>query len=117
MLVVDDEPGVVRLLDTMLERGGYTVTTASDSRSALERVRRDPAGFDLVITDEGLPGLSGTQLAAAIHDLRDDLPVVLCSGDAPHTSHHQAPGVQATLAKPFDARQLLDLLTIVLERG
>jgi CheY-like chemotaxis protein len=80
VLLVDDEAFVLDMGAEMLTILGYTVTTTQDPRAALEDIRRDPHGVDLVITDLAMPVLKGDDLARAISEVRADLPIVLCTG-------------------------------------
>jgi nitrogen-specific signal transduction histidine kinase/CheY-like chemotaxis protein len=80
ILFVDDEDMIVRLAVNCLEREGHHVTAFTDSNEALDAFRKTPDAFDLVITDQTMPRLTGVELAAAIHELRPDLPIVLCTG-------------------------------------
>ncbi len=59
---------------------GYRVTAMTDSRKALSKLQKHPHAFDLVITDQTMPGLTGTELAKQAMAIRPDLPVVLCTG-------------------------------------
>ncbi len=80
ILFVDDEDMIVRLAVNCLEREGHHVTAFTDSNEALNAFRKTPDAFDLVITDQTMPRLTGVQLAEAIHELKPNLPVVLCTG-------------------------------------
>jgi CheY-like chemotaxis protein len=72
----------------------------------------EPSRFDLVLTDEIMPGLRGTELAAAMHQVRPDLPLVLMSGyDRPlRPDRLQAAGIREVLKKPLLSRALADCL-------
>ena len=63
ILVVDDERVIVRMLKTTLEKLGYRVTEKTSSLEALEEFRAAPQNFDLIITDQTMPDLSGTGLS------------------------------------------------------
>jgi signal transduction histidine kinase/CheY-like chemotaxis protein len=80
ILLVDDEVSVARVERTILEELGYDVVVESDAGQALERLRRAPDRFDLVVTDLSMPRMTGIRLAEKIRVLRPDLPVILCSG-------------------------------------
>lgn len=108
--VVDDEPSVRRVLRLMLERQGYEVTDFTSADEALDRLRRDPLGLDLLISDIVMPGRSGVELATAARALRLDLPILLISGDVGgHHSGRIPRGVQL-LQKPFSPATLVDRL-------
>ena len=80
ILFVDDEVPIVRMGQKILGRLGYTVVGATISTEALEAFRDAPAAFDLVITDQTMPGLTGEALIAEVRKLRADIPVILCTG-------------------------------------
>lgn len=108
LLVIDDEEPIAELLKGMLERYGYRVTCTSDSLAALATFKRRPELFDLVITDYAMPQLDGISLAQELLELRNDLPVLLCTGfhdQRPHAKALQA-GITDCLHKPVQAAQL-----------
>jgi signal transduction histidine kinase len=80
VLVVDDEEPLVRLATETLERLGYAPTAFTSSNAALAAFRADPQHFDAVLTDERMPGLSGSALIRAMRGIREAIPVVLMSG-------------------------------------
>ncbi|HEY9107005.1 MAG TPA: ATP-binding protein [Roseateles sp.] len=108
VLVVDDEPALVELAEELLAELGYEPRGTVSSAEALQALRDNPAGFDLLLTDEVMPGMNGTALARAAHELRPDLPVLLCSGYGGEQFEARAAeaGVRAVLAKPLTARAL-----------
>lgn len=79
---------------------------------ALARMREDPHRFDLLFTDQTMPGMTGDALARAVLLLRPDLPIVLCSGYSEHYQMEEATrdGIRAFLAKPIDRNALRTLL-------
>ena len=88
ILCVDDEPTALAVRSRVLSRAGYVVLTASDGAAALELFKCIRA--DLIIMDHGLPGLSGTQVAAEMKRLKPAVPIVLLSGllEAPLGNEH-----------------------------
>ncbi|MFH1057043.1 MAG: PAS domain S-box protein [Pseudomonadota bacterium] len=80
VLVVDDEPALRRTAALGLGRLGYRVTTLPNALEALQAVQDDPDGFDLVVSDQTMPGMTGLDLARRLHELRPDLPVILTTG-------------------------------------
>ena len=104
ILFVDDEDTLSNMGKQLLERQGYQVTTLTDSSKALELIRSDPTAFDLVITDQTMPGLSGLELAREIVTIRPDLPIILCSGYSvvkPEPLHPNT-AVREFLLKPLE---------------
>ena len=108
VLVVDDEESIVRVMRSSLSNLGYFVTACTESRSALETFMKSPELFDLVITDQAMPGLTGNQLAREISSVRRNLPIIICSGNNvgnnPAEARHN--GVSMFLHKPVERREL-----------
>lgn len=80
VLFVDDEPMLVELVRQDLQEFGYSVEARTSSVEALEAFRSDPSKFDVVITDQTMPNLTGIELSRQLLQLRPDVPVVLCTG-------------------------------------
>jgi PAS domain S-box-containing protein len=80
ILIVDDEESIAQLYTHQLESLGYRVDSFTDPMLALEAFEQDPHGFDAVLTDVTMPGMSGAELATKMLELRSDLPLVFCSG-------------------------------------
>ncbi|MCC6177770.1 MAG: response regulator [Chloroflexi bacterium] len=100
ILVVDDEPALAAILARMLRAGGHTVDTCTSGAEALERF--DPARHELVMTDFGMPDLTGLDVAAAVRTQSPSTPVILVTGWAHHLAADEPPaGVVAVVAKPY----------------
>ena len=80
VLFVDDEEPLARLAEKALGRFGYKVTLQTNSVEALEDFRKDPRAYDVVITDQMMPKMKGTELAKKLLAIRKDIPIILCSG-------------------------------------
>ncbi|MFO7765445.1 MAG: response regulator [Pelovirga sp.] len=80
ILFVDDEQALMVLGDDLLTDEGYEVVCASSGRQALDLFEQHEHQFDLVVTDESMPGMTGIELAQRLFVLAPQLPVVLCSG-------------------------------------
>ena len=108
ILLVDDEQPLVEIGRQMLERLGYSVATRTSSIEALELFKVDPNRFDLVITDIVMPNLTGDKLAKKIINIRNDIPVVLCTGYSEKFTRQNASemGIQSFLMKPLVMRDL-----------
>jgi PAS domain S-box-containing protein len=119
VMVVDDEPDVADVTGQRLTRWGYEVTICTDSREALERFRRSPGQFDLVVTDQTMPHLNGDLLGREMLRLRPDLPVIVCTGFSKTLSEETAlaMGFRAFLAKPLSARALAQTVRRVLDQA
>jgi CheY-like chemotaxis protein len=108
ILFVDDEEMVIASVPLMLERLGYKVTALSRPVEALDLFRQDPQGWDLVITDQAMPDMTGDSLTRELLRIRPDIPVILCTGysDSLRENEARAAGVRAFLLKPFSIGQI-----------
>jgi len=116
ILLVDDEEALLAVTVEVLRRLGYEPAAFADGAAALAAFKAAPGRFDAVLTDEVMPGLSGTELARALRELRDDLPIVLVSGyiGPMMTERAVAAGVTEILKKPVQSRELSACLARVL---
>jgi signal transduction histidine kinase/ActR/RegA family two-component response regulator len=116
ILFVDDEVTLVQLGQELLTRLGYTVTGHTSSVEALAAFRAAPHRFDLVITDQTMPTMTGEGLVRALRDIRPDLPVVLCTGFSYAMTKDKAAalGIDAFLLKPLVAQDLARTIRQVL---
>jgi CheY-like chemotaxis protein len=113
---VDDEPLLTHLWDRMLQGLGYRVLSCTDGLEALEIFRATPEAFDVVITDQTMPKITGEELARELLRLRPDLPIILCTGFS-HTMTEEkakAMGVRAYLTKPLARRDIAQAIRRVL---
>jgi CheY-like chemotaxis protein len=120
LLLVDDEAALVRLWTVALTDLGYRVTAHTSSRAALEAFRETPDAFDLLITDQTMPQMTGEALAQEILRLRPRLPIILCTGNVPVTpgARTRPLGVRATLLKPVSRLDLsLAIQRLLAERA
>ena len=118
ILVVDDEEPVRRVVATLLDRSGYSVTTAGSTDEALERLR-DADGFDLMLSDVMMPGVDGLSLLSRVAEEFPTTPVVMFT--AVHDIHVAANafrrGAVDYLLKPFSGAQLKAVVERGLEHG
>ena len=107
ILVVDDEPSMLRYLQTLLEVDGYRVVTAESSGEALERVQCEPSP-DLILLDLLMPNLDGLQTLERLRQLRPKLKVVMlsCVSDTRKVVQAIRLGAQDYLTKPFQKAEL-----------
>jgi PAS domain S-box-containing protein len=117
ILLVDDEVSLVELVDEILELHGYRVTFKTSSSEALATFTANPDIFDLVITDQTMPKMTGAELSAALLKIRPDLPIILCTGYSSKISDKMAKeiGIADFSMKPFDMEQLLRSVRKVLD--
>lgn len=108
VLVVDDEPGVLRLVKGLLERAGYDVLPAADPDAAYRAVRDHDGRIDVLLIDIMLPGTPGLELAPLLIEMRPDMKVLFMGGYPSElvveTKQAGAPFVQ----KPFDPHALVE---------
>ncbi len=116
ILFVDDERSLVELGQELLGSLGYAVSVASGSHEALELFRSAPSGFDLVITDLTMPGMSGKELAREIIAIRPDMPIILCTGFSDMTTEQQAreTAIKGFIMKPYSIISLDKVIREVL---
>jgi signal transduction histidine kinase/ActR/RegA family two-component response regulator len=110
VLVVDDEPMVLSLARSTLERAGYRVLTANGGAEAEEIFTRRDGKIDVVILDVTMPGMNGEEAFRRLKALRADVPVVLSSGHSEDetVSRFQGSGLAGFLQKPYSASQLAE---------
>ena len=116
VMVVDDEPALVALAEEVLADLGYEPAGFRDPALALEVLRRAPERFDALLTDQLMPGVSGMELAQAMHALRPDAPILLTTGfsggDLDERAHDA--GVSVLLRKPVHRSELAQQLARLL---
>jgi PAS domain S-box-containing protein len=119
VMVVDDEEALVAVTSEVLKRLGYEPKACADGATALAQFDSGPDGFDAVITDEIMPGLTGTELASSLRRRRADLPIVLVSGyiGPMMTERAATAGIKEILKKPVQSRELAAALARVLGRA
>lgn len=116
ILVVDDEPSVAGFLKELLSVTGYEAVLAGDGAEALEIFQQQPGRFDLVVTDQTMPNLTGVELARRLLALSPDLPVILCTGYSEDVDEACARGIgiQGYMLKPVPSRALLERIAALL---
>jgi CheY-like chemotaxis protein len=108
ILFVDDEKMLTEIAHQALTRLGYEVETRTGPIEALELFRAKPRHFDLVITDQTMPGMTGEALAAEINRLRPGIPILLCTGYSQTLNPNQLfpRGIRALIMKPILINEL-----------
>ena len=117
VLVIDDEQGMVETLCRMLDRLGYQTTKRASSVEALELFKAGPDRFDLVITDQTMPNITGMELAKTFMDIRPDMPIILCTGFSEKVNEDSAKamGISAFILKPIVMRDIAHTIRQVLD--
>jgi CheY-like chemotaxis protein len=110
ILYIDDDESQLFASKRMLERWGYCVSAYIEQREALDVVLAGKLRFDLVVTDYSMPGISGIEIARAIHDAQPELPVIMISGYINDELRQQAAsaGVGELIGKPQNLEDLRD---------
>jgi len=117
VLFIDDEEALVEMGEDILAELGYDVTSRMNGREALALFKADPSRFDLVITDQTMPEMTGVELAKAILALRPDMPVIMCTGFsyAVDADKAKAAGIRAFTMKPLTKREIAKTIRKVLD--
>lgn len=118
ILLVDDEEDVVAVQREGLTRLGYQVTIATDSDEAFQLFCANPNGFDLIITDQTMPNMTGVELARKIPTIRRDIPVILCTGYSAMVDEKEAlaTGICHFVIKPVELAKLARLVRATLDQ-
>ncbi len=118
VLFIDDEEILASMGKDMLERLGYHVTVRMSSLEALETFQNHPDHFDLVITDQTMPGMTGVDIARRMLQIRPDVPIILCSGYSSVISEDKAKsmGIREFAMKPLSKKDISQLIRKVLDK-
>jgi PAS domain S-box-containing protein len=118
VLYVDGDISLVHVGQAMLTRLGYEVVACTSGYEALYVFLQTPYGFDLVITDQTMPHMTGETLARALRRVRPDIPIILCTGYSSciNTAGARAQGIEAFLMKPLSIDTLAPALQRLLAR-
>ena len=119
VMVADDELPLRELISQVLHQAGYRVDTFSNGLEAWQALAQTPTAWDLLVTDQTMPEMTGNQLAVKALTLRPDLPIILCSGYSATLDFEQIKraGVFACLEKPLDVHALLALTAKALSKA
>ena len=117
ILVVDDEPMVRALIARALTDEGYEVVVVANGRAALEAARGAKAGFDLIITNSYMPGLSGPELVARVREDFPNLPILHVDDATRRGRIPPLPSDIPTLYKPFSIAAVKAAVLGLLQQG
>ncbi len=117
ILIIDDEEALVSSLNIMLSLMGYSVVGFTDPKKAFEEFKSNSQKFDLVITDMTMPGITGDVLSQKILQVRNDIPIVLCTGynDKIEENSAYSKGIKKYLEKPFNQLELTKIINELLK--
>ncbi|MCI0470295.1 MAG: response regulator, partial [Candidatus Aminicenantes bacterium] len=118
ILLVDDEYLLAESGKELLENLGYQVVNRTSSIEALEAFRSHPDNFDLVVTDQTMPNMTGVQLTLELKKIRPDIPIILCTGfsEKVNEKNFLAKGISSFLMKPLISDDLARVVRHVLDR-
>jgi PAS domain S-box-containing protein len=119
ILLVDDEVAIVRMAQELLEHLGYSVSAWTSSVGALEAFRAHPDQFDLIITDQTMPTMTGMKLAGELMHIRPGIPIILATGFSETVRPEDAfsIGIREYLMKPVSGLDLAKVIRRVLDEG
>ncbi|MBM9612663.1 response regulator [Desulfobulbus rhabdoformis] len=117
ILVVDDEQPILDFFVQILQHLGFTVKACQSGLEAFEIFQEEDQAFDLVITDMGMPGMTGLNLTKQIRQINTDVPVILCTGYSEQVTaeNYVTLGLDGYIAKPFTAESLFKEVSRVLQ--
>ena len=119
VMFVDDEVSIVKWAKDMLEELGYMVVVFTNGSDALQAFKQEPDRFDVLVTDQTMPGMTGEFLARQVMSLRPGFPVILCSGFSYTMNEEKAltMGLSAYLTKPVSMSDMAQALQAALDRS
>jgi signal transduction histidine kinase/ActR/RegA family two-component response regulator len=119
VLFVDDEEMLARWGEQLLTHLGYVVVAKTNPHEAMDLFRRQADQFDLVVTDQTMPAMSGEVFARAILEIRKDIPIILCTGFSHNMTAEKSAqlGLSAFLMKPVNAAALAHTVKNVLDES
>ena len=117
ILFVDDEDAIVEMAIFMLKRLGYTVIGKTSSIKALETFQETPEKFDLVITDQTMPKMTGEEFSQELMSVRPDIPIILCTGfsEVINEERTRAIGIREFILKPILMTDLAKVIRRLLD--
>jgi CheY-like chemotaxis protein len=119
ILIVDDDIPVAQILVKVLTKAGYHVSVHHRPQDALEEFTRNPAAFDLLISDHTMPVMTGFELIRSVRGLRQDLPTILITGlgDSWAKADIAAAGINLVVSKPFDLAAIVSSVEQLLRKA
>lgn len=100
VLIVDDEEDLSDVISTALSRAGFETTNVYSALDALEVFKDDPKNWDVIVTDQVMPGMAGTEFISQVKDIRNDVPIILCTGYSETLTKASALDLGASLFMP-----------------
>jgi len=118
ILIVDDEASIAEYIKEIVESHGYRASVYTDSSAAMKAFKQQSDQYDLVITDQTMPQLTGEEMAASMLKISPDIPIILCTGYSTHVDNEYAKkiGIKSFMMKPVKNLELLQQIEIVLQK-
>ena len=118
ILLVDDEEDVLEMMHSMLQRLGYRVISTLNGVKALEIFQKASKMFDLVITDQSMPKMTGMELIRELRLIQSDIPIILCTGFNEKITENNTKylGIGALIGKPVRIARVAEIIRKVLDQ-
>jgi PAS domain S-box-containing protein len=117
ILLIDDDKTVAAMVEQMLKSLGYKVVVKTDSQNALDSFKNNPNAFDIVVSDQVMPNLTGINLAEKLLDTRNDIPIIIMTGFSEKINSEQIyrMGIKGYLEKPVIKKNIAELIRNILD--
>jgi PAS domain S-box-containing protein len=117
VLLIDDDKTVAGMVEQMLKSLGYKVVVKTDSQNALDSFKNNPNAFDIVLSDQVMPNLTGINLAEKLLEIRKDIPIIIMTGFSEKISAEQVykMGIKGYLEKPVIKKNIAELVRNILD--
>jgi PAS domain S-box-containing protein len=118
ILFVEDETLLLHTQQVSLERLGYDVVAIANSQEALDSFKEAPEIFDMVITDQSMPGMTGMELSKKILEIRPELPIILCTGFSETINRQKVlnTGIKEFIIKPIIRKEMAGIIRKLLKK-
>lgn len=118
ILLVDDQEDMLRMMQSLLSRLGYVVVSRQNPLEAAALFKSDPAFFDMIITDQTMPDLTGADMAKEFLSIRPGIPIILCTGfsDLVSAEEAKAMGIREYMSKPLTTNELSNIIRNILDK-
>lgn len=119
ILFVDDESQITKMMERLLEDLGYRVHPFTNSKAALQAFQQNPNIFDLVITDQTMPAITGIELSKNMMRIRPEIPIIICTGFSEFIDDEKAKriGIREYVKKPIIKEQLAKMIRKILDNN
>lgn len=118
IMIIDDENSVASYMGELFKGAGFITSVFCDSVDALETFKSKPGDFDLIVSDQTMPAITGDVLASQMLEIRPELPIIICTGHSDLLDEEKATNlnIQALLKKPVDSAELLHTVVKLLTK-